>query len=98
MVIPDLRAILAALSIAAVTCAAAGWQGYRMGVAAETARQNAALLAEVAAGQKIEEQRRQIAQERDDLARQLEEEANASPIVVDHCLGPERVQRLNRLR
>ena len=88
--------IVAALGIAATI--AAGVQGYRMGYAAAEADQNAALLAQIEAGRKLDQERRRIAAERDSLARQLEDEANADPVVVDRCLPPERVLRLNRLR
>lgn len=88
--------IVAALGVAATI--AAGFQGYRMGYVAAEADQNAALLAQIEAGRKLDQERRRIAAERDSLARQLEDEANADPVFVDRCLSPERVLRLNRLR
>lgn len=73
------------------------WQGYRWGHAASEAHKNAELLAQIEAGQELEVERRRVAQERDELARQLEREAHADPVIVDQCFGPNRVRRLNAL-
>lgn len=62
------------------------------------ARHAAQLLAQVEAGLKLDAARRAIEAQRDDLARQLEEQAYADPIIVPRCLGPDRVRRLNSLR
>lgn len=86
--------ILAALALAALT----GWQGYRMGYSASENVQRQKLLDQIEAGQKLEDARRVIAQERDRLARELEGAAYADPVVVKRCLGAGRVQRLNAIR
>lgn len=95
---PGPRLILSALAAVLICTAGAGWQGYRMGYAVAQAAQDARLLAEIQAGMKAEEARRALAQERDRLATQLKEEADADPVVVERCLGPGRLQRLNALR
>lgn len=74
------------------------WHGYSTGDKAATARHNAAIIAQMEAGEKLEAERREIARERDDLARQLEEAAYAEPVIVDRCLGPSRLRRLNSIR
>ena len=75
-----------------------GWQGHRMGYSAAEDNHRAELLEQIEEGQKIEAERLEIAQERDSLARQLEEQAYADPVVVNQCLSPGRVRRLNALR
>lgn len=91
--------VIAALCAAALALAAtAGWKGYQMGFAAAEAAQNARLLAQIEASEKLDADRREIARERDQLARKLEDEAHADPVVVDRCLSPDRVRRLNSLR
>ena len=85
--------IAGSLILAALT----GWQGYRMGYAACDADHAQERLDQIEAGEKLNADRRKLAQERDDLARQLSEQANADPVVVHRCLGPSRVQRLNAL-
>lgn len=90
-----IAAVLAgALALSAFT----GWQGYRAGRAACEAAHNATLLAHIEAGRKLDDDRRRLARERDELAAQLEEEAHADPVIVERCLAPGRVQRLNTLR
>lgn len=74
------------------------WQGSRMGYAAAVADHNAELLIRIETGRKLEEARRALEVERDDLARQLEEESHDTPVHVDRCLAPERVRRLDALR
>ena len=86
--------ILAALAVVGVV----GWQGYRMGVNACEARQNAELLAQIEAGEKLEADRIRLKQQRDALARKNEELANADPVLVERCLSPDRMRRLNSLR
>ncbi|MBT2130138.1 hypothetical protein [Aliiroseovarius lamellibrachiae] len=76
----------------------AGWQGYRLGYRASEAAKNAEHLAQIEAGKMLEAARLKAAAERDDLHRKLEEKAYADPVVVERCLGPDRVQRLNALR
>lgn len=78
--------------------ALAGWQGYRMGHAACEDARRAELLAQIEAGQKLDAARRKAAQERDQLARELEGAAYADPVIVEQCLGPDRVRRLNAIR
>lgn len=58
---------------------------------------NAARLDQIEAGEKLDDERRKIAIERDKLARELEEQAYAEPVVVQRCLSPSRVRRLNAL-
>ncbi|WP_197919305.1 hypothetical protein [Thiosulfatihalobacter marinus] len=87
-------AILAAIALAGLS----GWQGYRMGYSAAEDDKRAELLAQIEAGQKLDDARRKIAQERDQLARELEERAYADPVVCERCLGPGRVRRLNAIR
>lgn len=93
-----LEIIAGAATVVLICTAGAGWQGYRLGYAAAEAAQQTRLLAEIEAGQRLEEQRRILAQQRDELARKLSEEADADPVVVERCIGPERVRRLNALR
>lgn len=91
-----MRPWLAAAALAAL--AVSGGFGYRMGQRACTAAHDAARLAQIEAGRKLDEARRQAARERDLLARQLEEQAYADPVLVERCLGPDRVRRLNAYR
>ncbi|MCT4557363.1 MAG: hypothetical protein N4A61_04810 [Pelagimonas sp.] len=46
----------------------------------------------------LDAERIEVAKQRDDLARELEELSNADPIIVERCLGPNRVRRLNALQ
>ena len=85
------------LALCAALAAFGVWM-YRTGYAAAEGAAQARLLAQIEAGQDLEEQRRKIAVERDTLARKLEEAAYADPVVVDRCLGPDRVRRLNAIR
>lgn len=87
-------AIVAALALSSFT----GWRGYHIGYAKAESDHAARLLAEIEAGQKLDAARRALAAERDSLARQLEEESHADPVVVERCLSPNRVRRLNTLR
>lgn len=68
------------------------------GNAALQARIAAAVEGEREAAAKLEAQRLAIEAERDRLARELEDEADADPVAVPQCLSPDRVRRLNRLR
>ncbi|UWQ29923.1 hypothetical protein [Leisingera sp. M523] len=86
---------LAALALLAVFC---GWQGYQRGAADCAAAHRAEQLARIEAGRMLEDARRQIAHERDQLSRKLEEQAYAEPVAVERCLGPDRVRRLNAIR
>ena len=86
------------LAGAVVLAGLAGWQGYRMGHAACEGHHRAEMLAQIEAGQKLDAARRKVAQERDRLARELEEAAYADPVLVERCLGPDRVRRLNSIR
>jgi len=85
-------------AIALTVVAAIGLQGYRMGYGAAEAARQAEDLARIEAGRILEADRRRIAQERDQLADQLKEQAYADPIIVKRCLSPGRVQRLNAIR
>jgi hypothetical protein len=85
-------------ALALAVAGAIGFQGYRMGYASAEADQHAEELARIEAGRMLEADRRRIAQERDQLADQLKEQAHADPIIVERCLGPGRVLRLNALR
>lgn len=86
--------ILGALAFAAL----AGWQGYRIGYDAAVADHNDELLARIEAGQKVEQARRNLAIERDELRDQLEEQADAEPIAQPQCFSPGRALRLNANR
>jgi hypothetical protein len=77
--------------------AGAGYQGYQMGHNACEAAHNDAELERIAEGERLMALRVEAEKERDELARQLEIEANEDPIVVTQCLGPSRVRRLNKL-
>jgi hypothetical protein len=91
--------LILGLVVAFVAAASvAGWQGYRMGYAKAQAAHDADLLAQIEAGQKLEADRRRVARERDALAEQLERAGNAEPVIVERCLAPSRVRRLNTLR
>lgn len=83
--------------VAGVLLAGSMWWAYGKGYDIATAKHERAIAAQVAAGEALNEERRRVAAERDDLARQLEETANADPVVVERCLGPSRVFRLNSL-
>lgn len=87
---------IAAFSVALAL--GAGAYGYRNGKAACEAEHKARLLEEIETGQRLEQERQRIALERDQLHRQLEEEAHADPVIVERCLSPDRVRRLNALR
>ncbi|MEP3295333.1 MAG: hypothetical protein ABJO27_02395 [Pseudoruegeria sp.] len=86
------------ITIFAVVTAFAGWQGYRMGHAACEAAHDAETLARIEAAQKLDAERIDVARTRDELARKLEEQAHADPIIVERCLNTDRVRRLNSLR
>ena len=73
------------------------WYGDRNGHARCVAQHKAQLLEQINAGQKAETARIRIAQDRDDLVRQLEAQANEDPVIVTQCLGPSRVYRLNNI-
>lgn len=73
------------------------WYGDRNGHARCVAQHKAQILEQIDAGQKAETERIRIAQERDDLVRQLEEQANEDPVIVARCLSPDRVRRINRI-
>lgn len=90
--------IIAAIGVVIIVAAGAGWQGYRMGFAASEARYNLERLAMIEAGHKLDQARRLIAQQRDDLADELEAKGNAEPVSVTRCLGISRVRRLNTQR
>jgi hypothetical protein len=47
---------------------------------------------------KAEKQRLIDQAERDRLARELEDMANADPVLVPQCLSPDRLRRLNEIR
>lgn len=85
--------ILAVLALAA----GSAWQGYRIGHRAAEAAHGAEILKQIEEARQLEAERIQIARERDELARRLEDEANADPVVVNQCIGPGRVRRLNAL-
>lgn len=86
------------LAGAMAACVVAAFAGYQRGYAAAEADFNAQLLARIEAGQKLEQARITAIRERDHLSQTLEEQAHADPIVVEQCLGPDRVRRLNELR
>lgn len=86
--------LIGALAVAGL----AGWGGYRVGYSTCENSHRAELLAQIEAGQKLEEARRKVAQERDQLARELEDAAYADPVVVEQCLDLDRVRRLNAIR
>lgn len=90
--------IIAVLAGAIALAGAAGWQGYRMGHATAEAKHNLERLAMIEAGHKLDQARRLLAQQRDDLADELEAKGNADPVTVERCLSSKRVFRLNRLR
>lgn len=74
-----------------------GWKSYQLGKRACEASRAAQIEAEREAGKILDEARLKVARERDDLARKLEEAAYAEPVIVDRCLSPGRVYRLNQL-
>ena len=93
--ISQLRIIIAGAAVVALI--AFGWKCYRWGYEAADTAHKEALAAEIQAGLRLDAERRAAAAERDELARQLEEAGNADPIIVDRCLSPNRVRRLNGL-
>lgn len=72
--------------------------GYRLGGTACQRKHDAAFLAQIEAGQKLDRARIEAMRARDLLAQQLEELSHADPVVVERCLGPGRLRRLNTLR
>lgn len=72
--------------------------GYLKGKKDAEAEFQGRILAYIEAGQKLDDARRRVAQERDELAARLEEEAYADPVIVERCLSPDRLRRLNSLR
>lgn len=86
--------------VVAVTVVAVGafWQGSRYGRDQCTLEYQAELLKRQAEGERLEADRREAMHERDALVRQLEDAANAEPVVVNECLGASRVRRLNAIR
>jgi hypothetical protein len=74
------------------------WWAYSQGIAKCQADHRADMLAQIEAGQKLEAARADEARKREELARKLEEQAYADPVVVEQCLGPDRVRRLNAIR
>ena len=87
-----------AVALWLASVALTGWQAYRRGYGDSEAAHAAQMLARIEAGQKLDAARRQVALERDALARKLEREAHADPVVVERCLGPDRLRRLNAIR
>lgn len=73
-------------------------KGRMDGKAALLARIEAASEAEREAVAKMETQRLLIEAERDRMARQMEDLANADPVLVPQCLSVDRVRRLDALR
>lgn len=92
------RLLTSRVGLAVILLAAVGWQGYRMGGQHCQAAHDAERLARIEAGRKLEAERIAAMRARDELARQLEDAANAAPVVVPECLGRDRVRRLNQLR
>ena len=62
------------------------------------AKHNRQILAAMEEHREAEIERQKLAKERDKLKEQLEVLANEDPVVVNECLGPNRVFRLNQLR
>lgn len=93
-----LSPLLLRVGLLAGAFAAFGWFSYSKGYEAAEAKHNAALLAQIEAGEKLEEARRVVAAERDELAKKLEEEAYADPVVIHRCLSPSRLRRLQTIR
>jgi len=78
--------------------AGAGFFGYQRGGADCRSEYQARELEEIRKSNELDEARRKAERERDELARNLEEEINASPVVINRCIGPDRGVQLNRLR
>ena len=85
--------ILGVIGIAGV----AYWYGDKNGYMRCTVKHQIELQEQIDTGEKLKADAVKVAQERDDLVRQLEEQANEDPIIVSRCLGPGRVQRLNSI-
>lgn len=77
--------------------AVAFWQGYRAGDALCTERHQREVLRQIEEFKQRDAERIKILHERDELVRRLEEAANKDPVIVQRCLGPGRVRRLNGL-
>lgn len=88
------RSLLLVLAIAAAAAAV----GYRRGAADCEAAYQAREMAHIEAARKLTAARLAAERARDELSRQLEEEANADPVSVPECLGPGRVRRINIVR
>ncbi len=81
-----------------VFIALSGFQGYRLGIKACEAKHAAALVKSIEENKRLNAERLEALEQREELARQLEVEANAEPVVVSQCLSPSRVRRLNNLQ
>ncbi|EDM71033.1 hypothetical protein RAZWK3B_16590 [Roseobacter sp. AzwK-3b] len=87
------------LILGAIAVLAGAWgHGYWRGGEACRAAHNAEIIERQREAQKLNDARLEALQERDRLARELEESAYADPVTVERCLGPDRVHRLNNLR
>ncbi|SMP09670.1 hypothetical protein [Shimia sagamensis] len=95
---PSARFLLAVVALVLIASGGAGWVGYTKGIAKAEAAHNQELLDQIAKGQEADQKRRAAEQERARMAEELEAAAYAEPVVVERCLGPNRVQRLNALR
>ncbi|WP_412550523.1 hypothetical protein [Shimia sp. MIT910701] len=95
---PSARFLLAALVAVLVTSGVAGRVGYSLAVTKVEAAHNQDLLDQIAKGQEADQKRRAAEQERARMAEVLGAAAYAEPVVVERCLSPSRVQRLNALR
>ena len=76
---------------------AAYWYGDRNGHMRCTLKHQTELQEQIDAGEKLKADVIEVARERDNLFRQLEEQANEDPVIVTQCLNPGRVQRLNSI-
>lgn len=92
--VPNPWLILGALAF----CAAAWFQGYRMGEAACEASFNERELKRIEEGERLKDQRRELETRLDDALTELEIERNEDPVTVVQCLSPSRVRRIESVR
>ncbi|WP_170760003.1 hypothetical protein [Ruegeria lacuscaerulensis] len=88
-------AILIAFVGALAIAGGSGWKGYSLGYDAAEDGHRAEKLEMIEAAKELENERIDVAQQRANLAQEVQESINADPIVVSRCLGPSRGVQLN---
>ncbi|MCT4558590.1 MAG: hypothetical protein N4A61_11095 [Pelagimonas sp.] len=89
---------MARLWFVVALCVGAGAFGFHEGGQRCEARHAIAAIEKAERAAQLDAERIEVARQRDNLVRELEELSNADPVVVERCIGPNRVRRLNALR